>query len=85
MWSDVGEGRADGVEKVAPYGGGQKSVAEAVQSTRGNLSPVENDVAGQILVVASQSIGGPCAHAGSSLEAASTMEEEVGTGVLGEA
>ena len=85
MRSNIGKGCADGVEKVASGGGGQKSIAEAVQSARGDLAPIEDDVAGEVLVVASQSIGGPGPHAGSTLEAASTMEEKVGTGVLGKA
>ena len=57
MRSNVGKGCADGVEKAASGGGGQKSITEAVQSARGNLASIENDVAGEVLVIASQSIG----------------------------
>ena len=43
---DVGKGSADGVEETSPRGSGEESVAEAVQASRGDLTSIENDVAG---------------------------------------
>ena len=72
-----------GPEDRALEGRGQEAAVEVVQPAGRDQAAVEDDEAGQIVVLAPQAIVDPRPHAGPALNAGSGMEEIVGAGVLG--
>ena len=61
----------------------QKAVGEVVEAPRRNQAAVEHHVAGEFVVLAAQTIGGPGSHARPALQTAASVQKIVGVGVLG--
>ena len=84
IWLHIGERGADGIQQISTVRRRQKAIGKIIEAAGGNLSAVEYDIARKVFVFASQTVGGPCAHAGPPLQAQSAVQIVTGTGVLGE-
>lgn len=80
---DVGKTLLLGLEDGTLVGRGEESIAEAIESAGWDQASVENDEAGEILALASQTVGDPGSHARPSLQGMSGVEKIVGRSVLG--
>ena len=81
---DVGHRAVAGLKHRSLEGGRQKPTAEAVKSARGNQTPIEHHVGGQVLALAAQPVGHPGPVGRSPLQTGSGVQKEVRVGVFGE-